>query len=360
MVTKNYNNNNSFTYIKILQDNGTNIVYQNHIEFTSSTPSGDDKIMVLGEDIYYGTLYYNNSMSNASVNYPIPAGTNGSVTFSNNKRYVLYNYGLVYNNSTYNFTFNNILNQQSEDYPIDDFDIDKDPALGENLIYGTGRGTNNGKLYTVFADDFSNQHDYDVNSGDKTAFSAHNGKVYYGILDTSSTPYTNNFYGGDINTIDLVFENGWGLFADCFHPMWTIDSTIADTLYPIGYYGPECSLGNVHLPSYHNTGVKSIVARLVENANGAEFERTDGQQVNPPIEIELSPNPAISYVNIKLNKEIKGSIKVVNNLHQVSLSRQNIELNNFNINVNSWRKGNYFIQITTDNGQIYNKQLMVH
>ncbi|MDO5656663.1 MAG: hypothetical protein Q4G27_11055 [Flavobacteriaceae bacterium] len=164
------------SYVKVIKDGGNSFDYQTHMVIDADKP-GLEKIIMLGEQIYIGGLFHK-SGNPTYVAYP--SSGSGLVEFTQANRYLLFNYKLTYNNGNFGFTFNHILNDGiTEDYPIDDFDIDKDPGLGEYLIYGTGRGTYDNKLFTVFADNFSFQNFYDVTSGKKETFTADEGNVYY-------------------------------------------------------------------------------------------------------------------------------------------------------------------------------------
>ena len=358
MGTVNYlvlvTNDGQKSYVKVIKDNGGSFAYQQHMIIDSDKP-GLEKIMMLGEQIYVGGLFYHTT-SPSFVSYP--SNGTGTVTFSQPDRYLLFNYKLNYNSgSGFGFTFQNILNGGvNEDYPIDNFDIDNDPGLGEYLIYGTGRGTNGNKVYTVFANNFNFQYRYEVQPGAKETFSADEGNVYYSIISPTS-PYSRTVYATRINTLGFNSSLLWNINSECFVPMRMVDSTIADVLYPIGYYKFRCELGDYTMPDYNNDGVKTAITRIIENSSGAEYERIGD---NYAIDAVLSPNPAKDMLNIDVEGDTKGSFEIYN-IHNnlIHLSAKNIDLTNIKLNVSSWKKGNYFLRLTTESGEVLKKNFIV-
>ena len=209
---------------------------------------------------------------------------------------------------------------------------------------------------TYFLHNFNFQYRYDVQPGAKETLSADEGNVYYSIMSPTS-PYSRTIYATKINTLGFNSSPLWNITSECFVPMRMVDSTIADVLYPIGYYKFRCELGDYTMPDYNNDGVKTAIARIVENSSSAEYDRIG---IDNSIDVTISPNPVKDILNIYVEGNIKGSFEIYdiqNNL--LHLSSKNTDLTNIKINVSSWKIGNYFLRLTTESGEVLKKNFIV-
>ena len=348
-------------FLKVIRDAGNSFAFENLIEINAPTWSLRGKMQVRDNMVYFGSMFGSTTLP-YQILYCISQTCNmDDITFPPGERYLMFKYNFTSTtNNVVDLLYVDMLNDGTNDqYPVDNFDIAYDPQPGEELIYMTGRENYNDRIYAAFADNFIYQGYYNVDAGKKDAFTADEGKVYYSILDTSSSPFTNKFYGGEINTIDISFDNNWSEPTACFRPLCTVDSDFENITYPIGYYSKSCRLGNNVLGHYGSNGDKTIMARFEETSTGGTFTRQSNQNIMST-NVVISPNPAKTKVTISLDNDIKGSVKIYNKANQLMYSSDNkIESNGHSTSVSQWKPGNYYVQITTESGEMINKSLMV-
>ena len=352
-------NNGTDYKVKVVRVNPGIFTEMNEIEFSTNNITADGKIISRGNNVYVGLHnYLDNPGTSGTITY---AGTTPNTINLDPNRYTLFQYNLTMSGS-FPLTFQNGLNLgTSEDYTINDFDVEKDPTLGVDLVYTTGKDDDNNEIYTFYATSFNEENTYEVHTGDKNAFNVYNGKVYYAINANAK------IYGGIIENGEAELQRGWDLNTNCFSPLFIIPS-INTELFPIGYYTGSCTLGNHDLDPYPIVinegteieqtviGAKTIITKIDES--NPEFTRTWIANNNP--EIILYPNPATTEINFQTNEDVIGIVKIYDTNQNLVINTQNYrQLNTQKIDIKTLPKGFYYLIITLENGYELRKQLIV-
>lgn len=76
------------------------------------------------------------------------------------------------------------------------------------------------------------------------------------------------------------------------------------------------------------------------------------------LELNIFPNPASNYLNVSLNSNIQ-RLSIYNSIGQVVLNQVNINESFLNINVDSFSKGIYVVEVLDEKGNLKSKKLIV-
>ena len=95
-----------------------------------------------------------------------------------------------------------------------------------------------------------------------------------------------------------------------------------------------------------------------DSCNSNVSFRDDSNSSQELLELELYPNPASDYVQVKLPKVLNGQIQIISQSGEQLISRRFNESDSISLNVDRYPSGMYIVRVITNDGQNYQSKFI--